>query len=324
MTGLPDVPGPQLLPFSFDGGIDDIEFIEFLGKGIHAHVWKVTINGKIYALKIFPFWQYHGPPLYALKLSKQERLGYFDPFSCECRAYARLKEYGIEELAVKCHGFIMLDEEFQQRLREKDQHDWKKDWGWSKKVAKTPLRAIVKDFVDADFGAIDRALHAGIIDSVEEQAWRTSLNMDRGTGAGLVHAMRMIHQSGILVRDVHNGNVVHGKFLDFSSAWTAPHPAFTPEVLYANRRGYMAWYKLSRKDDFAIDELISDWNESHGPRFGRIWDRLTENKEYLRRLRPRDRPVTEARSDPRYRAEMHGWSRADKKRWEMLSQQTDN
>ncbi|KAK6069734.1 hypothetical protein SCUP234_10489 [Seiridium cupressi] len=324
MTGLPDVPGPRLLPFSFDGGKDDIEFIEFLGKGVHAHVWKVTINGKIYALKIFPFWEHdEEPSLDGLKVNKRESLGYFDPFSCECRAYGRLKQGKIEDLAVKYHGFILLDGRLQRRLRDVDHHDWEEDWGWRKEAAETPLSAIVKDFVDADFGAIERAFFAHTINGDEEKAWRTSLNMNYHTGARLVDAIKSLHLSGILVRDVHNGNVVHGKFLDFSSAWTSPHPCFTPEILHANREYGLPWHSLSWADGIAIDRLIDDWNKSHGHEAGRIWSRVSQNYEYVRRLRPRDRALNEQRIGLRDRAEMHRWSAADKKRWEILCQQHD-
>lgn len=52
MAALPDVPGPKLLPFDFEERRDDFELVNFLGKGIHAHVWKVKIKQKEYALKL--------------------------------------------------------------------------------------------------------------------------------------------------------------------------------------------------------------------------------------------------------------------------------
>lgn len=50
---LPRVCGPKLAPFRGTASAD-IEFIEFLGsdKDLDSKVWKVCINGKIYALKI--------------------------------------------------------------------------------------------------------------------------------------------------------------------------------------------------------------------------------------------------------------------------------
>lgn len=50
--GLPDVRGPKLLPFSNNDKQPEVIFIENLGSGYHAYVWKVLIDGKAYALKM--------------------------------------------------------------------------------------------------------------------------------------------------------------------------------------------------------------------------------------------------------------------------------
>lgn len=36
---------------------------------------------------------------------------YMDPFNCEYRAFGRLQEADREELALKCFGYLLLDEE---------------------------------------------------------------------------------------------------------------------------------------------------------------------------------------------------------------------
>lgn len=41
---------------------------------------------------------------------------YSDPFNNECRAFGRLREAGCEDLAVKCFGYVLLDEESEQQL----------------------------------------------------------------------------------------------------------------------------------------------------------------------------------------------------------------
>ncbi|KAK8087261.1 hypothetical protein PG994_002235 [Apiospora phragmitis] len=46
------IPEPKLHQFDTGGEPLVIDFIEQLGKGVHAFVWKVRINGNIYALKI--------------------------------------------------------------------------------------------------------------------------------------------------------------------------------------------------------------------------------------------------------------------------------
>lgn len=52
MAGLPNVEGPKLMPFIPDGSPYDLEFLEFIGGGEHGYVWKVSINGEVYALKM--------------------------------------------------------------------------------------------------------------------------------------------------------------------------------------------------------------------------------------------------------------------------------
>ena len=51
LVPLPNCDGPKLKPFNFHGP-QKIEFLEYLGKGLHAHVFKIKILGRIYALKL--------------------------------------------------------------------------------------------------------------------------------------------------------------------------------------------------------------------------------------------------------------------------------
>lgn len=51
LVPLPHCDGPKLKPFDFHGP-QKIEFLEYLGEGMHAHVLKVKIRGQIYALKL--------------------------------------------------------------------------------------------------------------------------------------------------------------------------------------------------------------------------------------------------------------------------------
>lgn len=255
-------------------------------------------------------------------MTRQESRGYFDPFACECRAYARLKECGLEEYAVKCHSYILLGRKLQQQLKEKDHHDWVEEWGWRKKWARKRLPALVKDLVDADFDALDNDDDLEYQDYVEQ---RFSMNLGRQSGTRLVRGIKLIHRNGIVVRDLHNGNIAQGKILDFSSAWTAPHPCFTPEILYANKRFHLPWYELSHRDGLQIDEIIDEWNQhvGHKHKDGPITNRVTMNDDYVERLRPRDR-WNEQRHGVRHRAEMYGWSVSDRKRWKELCGQQES
>jgi predicted Ser/Thr protein kinase len=52
LVPLPQVDGPKLAPFKSKDGQQNIEFLEYLGWGLHSHVFKVRIEGNYYALKL--------------------------------------------------------------------------------------------------------------------------------------------------------------------------------------------------------------------------------------------------------------------------------
>ena len=53
MRPLPRFRGTKLGPFEFrDEAKRDITFVEHLGGGLHAEVFRVMIDGSIYALKV--------------------------------------------------------------------------------------------------------------------------------------------------------------------------------------------------------------------------------------------------------------------------------
>lgn len=148
---------------------------------------------------------------------------------------------------------------------------------------------------------------------------RMLMNLDHQSGTRLVRGVKLIHRNGIVVRDIHNNNVAHGQILDFSLAWTAPHPCFTPEMLHANK-WRLASHHLSYADACAIDVMIDEWNERFGHRHkaGPIQIRLLQNTPYLKMVRPRKNPLDRREYGVRYRGEMYGWSASQKKQWKEL------
>lgn len=88
-----------------------------LGSGAHSHVWKVKIDGKVYALKMFRHIcaeeenDIKPEKLKKFDIDLQLVNGQLTPFNCEARAYGRLQETGKEDIAWKCYGYIALDEE---------------------------------------------------------------------------------------------------------------------------------------------------------------------------------------------------------------------
>jgi hypothetical protein len=51
LVPLPQCEGPKLKAFDFHGQ-QKINFLEYLGEGLHGFVFKVKILGRIYALKL--------------------------------------------------------------------------------------------------------------------------------------------------------------------------------------------------------------------------------------------------------------------------------
>ncbi|CAN8105730.1 unnamed protein product [Discula destructiva] len=90
--------------------------------------------------------------------------------------------------------------------------------------------------------------------------------------------LEALHKLGILVRDVHVGNFLHGKLVDFSLAWTMYHPCLDrisdsdlrtlrrAEVLELERLIYDWWDQQSDSVDVKVPEGLSRC--THGDEYG--------------------------------------------------------
>jgi hypothetical protein len=199
------------------------------------------------------------------------------PFNCESRAYARLKEEGKEDIAVRCYGYLMLGDHEQARLRRLAYPDRLKEPGHGEESYKgEPLKALVKEFVEYDdVQPWDR-------EAANKRRVVRPLN-DHKTAKKLIQSLKTLHHVGILHRDLNNTNVVNGRFLDFSTAWTVPHPCLKTEFIEAqsDAYGYMGMI-----DAWRVDKMIDDWNSYHPDREP-IWERAGPSDSYLDRLRCR-------------------------------------
>ncbi|KAI2048660.1 hypothetical protein LOZ44_003870 [Ophidiomyces ophidiicola] len=112
----------------FDHHTEPIDFLERLGEGAEGIVYRATIRGAEYAVKIFKEWTYTG----RRGIPKRQR-PYTSSFSHECRAFARLDSYGKNGTwAVHCHGWLKLsDTQFQPLPKYSNLTRW----------------AIVKDYI---------------------------------------------------------------------------------------------------------------------------------------------------------------------------------
>ncbi|CAJ2509462.1 Uu.00g144880.m01.CDS01 [Anthostomella pinea] len=224
MKCLPDVPGPKLAPFNAKGKQPHIDFIECIGNGLHSLVWKVRIDGKLYALNIFNFYR-QNPPNHVIEetlLSDAEEYSYFQAIPNECRVYGRLKEFGQEHLAVRSYGYILLHKSQENFL----EHHYNKDG--------PPSRF---DII-FETGHRPKGIHGKCIPAIVKELVDISQEVDPGQYMVPAHIpklyknLKTLHHLGIYVRDLeHWGNVFGDRYLDFSQAWTAPHPALTKQCI---------------------------------------------------------------------------------------------
>ncbi|KAK4033642.1 kinetochore Sim4 complex subunit FTA2-domain-containing protein [Parachaetomium inaequale] len=211
---LPRVPGPKLAPFKPTAQAQ-IRFIGNLGRenDKDAQVWKM-FEFRAWEYLHFRATRYLTGPLAELHFYYD----YFDPFNCECRVYGRPKAEGCEELAVKAYGYLLLSPEQEAEVTKRmagrrykpDDPDVELNgdnfWGRWEEHRGQQVRAIVKDLItDNEGGDYPKAFDVEQIPLIWDH-------------------LKHLHSLGILVRDIHNGNYLRGKLVDFSRAWTMYHP----------------------------------------------------------------------------------------------------
>ncbi|EEU45639.1 uncharacterized protein NECHADRAFT_93838 [Fusarium vanettenii 77-13-4] len=204
---LPLGDGPKLQPFSYNLLSDDVEFLEFLGHhGVHGIIVKTRIRGRIYAIKFFTETEMSEPEYSASdyptipREKAAEFESHFTPFYQECRAYGRLKEVNCEYLAVKVYGYVSLkvDQALERKMRN----------------ALLKLYRIVKDWVEPARYWRETDIPSHRIDSILSVSHFPRMLED----------LHEIHRCGIVIRDMSISQYVNGVLVDFSMAWTMPHP----------------------------------------------------------------------------------------------------
>lgn len=225
---------------------------------------------------------------------------YAEPFNCECRAFGRLQEAGHEELAVRCFGYVLLDEALE--------------------------RTMFSQFPDIDFD--------GTIDNNGDDLWRTRFRGRDGRVPPLRGILKeygltpneedlqvadfkkmlddtgRLHQLGILSLDIATRQFISGRLTDFSRAITTPHffttPELNPHLTPAMQEMLeVITFRSTRSDYISFDWMLNYWNEEYADEKGAITLRAFPNeksaaplKSYqLRNVAARKRAV--APVDPR-------------------------
>lgn len=250
---VPDCEGPQLYPYQ-PNGTANIVFLEEIGKGLRGCVFKVQIDGKLFALKVF-YYQLTDETWVTMK---EEYFSKVDaklveaqclPFHTECRAYARLKETAKEQLAVRCHGYLLLTEAQKKGIEQQFGIEtwWDDSWNLDtsdpetqqafQQKERSPLCALVKDFIHSDifFGPE----HAPM----------------------MIKDLHQLHRLGIINNDIKEDAYVDGKLVDFSEAIVVPHIKLSVRLrvdLDAIAQG-MVHEELAN-----LRATFLEWNEEHG------------------------------------------------------------
>lgn len=182
-------------------------------------------------------------------LTPQEYLDYLDPFNNECRAYGRLKQEKRDDIAVRAHGYILLTSEQEQKVTEAHGKDYvnpetqtdlgsdelDEDSPWQRRGCHRHerVRAIVKDFVDEGTPDFEKSQIPQMYDDMET-----------------------LHSLGILIRDIHPGNYLGGKLIDFSCSLTMYHPCL-------DRISWLDLRQMRLEEPIMFNNMIVAWSNVH-------------------------------------------------------------
>ncbi|KAI0888814.1 kinetochore Sim4 complex subunit FTA2-domain-containing protein [Annulohypoxylon maeteangense] len=212
---LPPCIGPKLR--AFPNRRPKIQWLQQLERspgselGSQGYVFRVKIDSRIYALKVFKFFKpsdakYLLSPVRAKKVSDEIAAFHVDPFYAECRAYGRIQKQeeakGLKSrIAANCYGFLCLQKKHELQLAEMgiDLWDLPEEDEYRQQAEGSPIRAILKEYI-------------------EEETEFNSQNCKE-----MLKKLRRLNRWGVVHRDIQAGNYKNGLLIDLGSAWTEPH-----------------------------------------------------------------------------------------------------
>ena len=161
-----------------------------------------------------------------------------DPFFCECRAYGRLIERGLNGIvAVRCHCYVAIPAKREEELRVNFGVDhWDRPPTEYAKAShrRQPFRAIIKDLVTEHV-------------PFTEQTVKKILN-----------DLKRMRRVGVYPMDVQARNYIGGLLVDFSVAMTVPHYLFEikPRWLVEKykREDLQSWQALVEEEGIVTEE----------------------------------------------------------------------
>lgn len=192
---------------------------------------------------------------------------YMEPFNAECRAFGRLQEAGCEELAVRCFGYVLLDEDHERAMMTQfnfDKWSFNGDIDESGYIDEVEQRLLYpgKNGRPPPFRCIVKA-YGRSIDEDEGDVLR------QGLARQLLRSVIKLQKLGIIEIDVAIRQVIDGKLGDFSAAITLPHfitnpelnPHLNPAMIHAIKK---QTFVHCMNDYIAFDSMIRSWNFEYG------------------------------------------------------------
>ncbi|KAI0008205.1 kinetochore Sim4 complex subunit FTA2-domain-containing protein [Xylariaceae sp. FL0662B] len=266
LVPLPLCDGPKLGPFMFQGP-QRIEFLEYLGQGSHSHVFKVRIQEKVYALKLFRFvYDYHWKSSYMTPQSENLQTlstlaNYAEPFNCECRAYGRLQEAGYEDLSVRCFGYLLLDEEHERIMMNQFSHLKHVDLDFTGDMDDPGCEELRSRFPGKDG-------RPPPIRGIVKELGQSGQDLTTPLARKILRDVIKLQQLGIIDMDVAHRQIINGKLSDFSTAVTVPHFVTSPELnpnLNSKQISAMEFetFQLSSHDYCSFDFMVREWNKEN-------------------------------------------------------------
>ncbi|KAI1355928.1 kinetochore Sim4 complex subunit FTA2-domain-containing protein [Xylaria sp. FL0043] len=261
--------GPQIGRFMSSKPKLNVKFLRQVGEGGDSWVWKVNIDGGVYALKMFK--PYTAQYIYPMQLERFRELGIedetavfhaLDPFANECRAYGRLEETNNASIGVACYGYLLLSPDSYEDLDFADFRNlnWVefKDGDYDPRKPKAPIRTLVKEYIES--------YNPFTPDMIQE----------------MLRNLKLLHKHGIVHRDIRADNYIEGQLVDFSTALTAPHFLLDMELGYNDLEEI---YSYEVEDGYDFDSMIDRWSAVTGMS---VWERFLPNFRYRHRLRSKE------------------------------------
>jgi len=181
---------------------------------------------------------------------------YSEPFSCECRAFGRLQEDGYEELAVRCYGYVLLDEEHERVVMDQFSH---LEINFNGNIQYSGYEDLRSRFVGK---GVDRAPP---IRGIVKEFGPTEEDLQTRGARRILKDIIRLQQLGIIHIDVGHRQLVGGKLCDFSTAITVPHFITTPELNPCLEPEWIPalefeTFQFSINDYWEFDEMVREWN----------------------------------------------------------------